>query len=64
VQRLFGEIEVAEEAGERGEDAARLLPIDRVDRLPRAVGHVLTHLVVSERLARVDARRRVRRCPP
>ncbi len=35
VQRLLGEVEVAEEADQRGEDAARLGPVDRVHRLPR-----------------------------
>jgi hypothetical protein len=38
VQRLLGEIEVAEEAYERGEDAARFSPVDRLYGFTRARG--------------------------
>ena len=44
VQRLFGEVEVAEQADQRGEDAARLGAVDGVHHLPHPFGSVLTHV--------------------
>ncbi len=43
VQRLFGDIEVAEQADQGGEDAARLRPVDGIYRFAHPFGRVLTH---------------------
>src|SRR5262249_40407488 len=43
VQRLLGEIEVAEEADEGGEDAPGVGTIDRLDLLARQRGWILAH---------------------
>jgi hypothetical protein len=43
VQRLFGEIEVAEEANQGGEDAARVGAVEAAHRRPHPLGGVLTH---------------------
>ena len=53
VQRLLGEVEVAEQADQRGEDAARLGAVDRIDRARgrlrprRRIGSVWRSVVVS-----------------
>src|SRR5262245_20063218 len=43
VQRLLGELEAAEEADQRGEDAARLGAVDRVHRLADTVEGGIAH---------------------
>jgi hypothetical protein len=43
VQRLLGEIEVAEEADECGEDAPGVGTIDGLDRLARQLAGILAH---------------------
>ena len=42
VQRLLGQVEVAEEADQRGEDAARLGAVDGLDPVPYLVRRVST----------------------
>ena len=49
VQRLLGEVEVAEQADQRGEDAARLGAVDRLDRLARAVDRVASLMMCRGR---------------
>ena len=43
VQRFLGEVEVAEQAYQGGEDAARVGAVDGVYRLAHALGGVLAH---------------------
>jgi hypothetical protein len=46
VQRLLGQIEVAEEANERGQDAARVGSINRLDLGANPIGRVLRETCV------------------
>ncbi len=50
VQRVLGEVEVAEHADEGGEDAARVGAVDRVHRLARLFGRVPAHLPCLPRM--------------
>ena len=43
VQRLLGEVEVAEQADQRGEDAARLGAVDGVEHLAHRFDRILAH---------------------
>ena len=47
VQRLFGEVEIAQHADQRGQHAARFGAVDGVDLLADLLGRVLAHLTVS-----------------
>jgi hypothetical protein len=44
VQRLLGEVEIAQKADERGEHAARLRPVERLHRLAHSSGRLFDHL--------------------
>jgi hypothetical protein len=55
VQRLLGEIEIAEETDERGQHPARIGAIDRVDLLV-----TLTRLVRIRRIVRIGCAERCR----
>ncbi|MNC87358.1 hypothetical protein D3C83_30790 [compost metagenome] len=43
MQRFLGEIEIAEEPDQGGEDAPRLGPVDRVHRVARVLGRFPAH---------------------
>ena len=56
VQRLLGEIEVAEQADQRGEHAARVGAVDRFDSLAHPVGRIVAHAPPGRRHGCVRSR--------